>query len=177
MIRRPSSVEFSSSLKVMTAIPAEANLSDLLNKLKATLARLATSRRLVLHRRDAEDLVITTAERSAADNAVVRDTTRLFQEMMRKDPMVMTLAIQVLPAVFPWIRHLPENGKREFAAEWLDTLSAAGELDNNAAVETVVAAWKYTAEIYSDPELLAVATREYKDDDDYGPVPRPVVPE
>jgi hypothetical protein len=160
----------------MTALPAEATLSDLLNKPKATLARLAGSRRLVLHRRDAEDLVITTAERAAADNAVVRDTTRLFREMVRKDPMVMTLAVQVLPAVFPWVRHLPEDSRQEFAAEWLDALNAAGELDNTAAVETLVAAWKYTAEIYSDPELLALATREYDEIDDYGPVPPPEVP-
>src|SRR5260370_16485742 len=99
----------------MTAIPAEANLSDLLNKPKATLARLASSRRLLLHRRDAEDLVITTAERASADNAVVRDTTRLFREMMRKDPMVMTIAIQVLPSVFPWVRHLPRTPRQDFS--------------------------------------------------------------
>jgi Family of unknown function (DUF6247) len=162
-------------MKVMAAVPADANLSDLLNKPKATLARLAGSRRLVLHRRDAEDLVITTAERAAADTAVVRDTTRLFREMIRKDPMVMTLAVQVLPAVFPWVRHLPEDAWGEFAAEWLDTLSAAGELDNNAAVEAVVAAWQHTAEIYADPELFAILTREH-DGTDYGPVLPPEVP-
>ena len=160
----------------MTAISAEANLSDLLNKPKATLARLASSRRLLLHRRDAEDLVITTAERAAADSAVVRDTTRLFREMMRKDPAVMTLAVEVLPSVFPWVRHLPEDARREFAAEWLDALAAAGELDNGAAVETVVAAWQHTAEIYADPELFAILTREH-DGTDYGPVPRPVITE
>ena len=126
----------------------------------------------MLHRRDAEDLVITTAERAAADSAVVRDTTRLFREMMRKDPMVMTLAVQVLPSVFPWVRHLPEDAWPEFAAEWLDTLSAAGELDNGAAVETVVAAWRHTAEIYADPELFAILTREHEDPD-YGTVPPP----
>lgn len=156
-------------------MPAEANLSDLLNKPKATLARLAGSRRLLLHRRDAEDLVITTAERAAADTAVVRDTTRLFREMMRKDPSVMTLAIQVLPSVFPWVRHLPREAWKEFAAEWLDTLSAAGELDNGAAVETVIAAWRHTAEIYADPELYAALTRDL-DGTDYGPVPPPELP-
>jgi hypothetical protein len=161
----------------MTAMDAaEANLSDLLNKPKATLARLATSRRLVLHRRDAEDLVITTAERAAADMAVVRDTTRLFREMARESPMVMALAVQVLPSVFPWVRHLSDDERAEFAAEWLGVLSAAGELDNNAAVDGVVAAWGYTAEIISDPELYALATREYGDDDDFGPVPPPELP-
>jgi Family of unknown function (DUF6247) len=155
---------------------AEANLSDLLNKPVATLARLASNRRLLLHRRDAEDLVLTTAERAAQDIAVVRDTTRLFQEMMRRDPAVMTLAVQVLPAVFPWVRHLPEDARGEFAAEWLDTLAAATELENNSAVEGVVAAWRATAEIYADPVLYAIATRKH-DDTDYGPVPRPEVPE
>jgi hypothetical protein len=160
----------------MAALPAEANLSDLLNKPKATLARLAGNRRLVLHRRGAEDLVITTAERAAADTAVVRDTTRLFREMIREDPMVMTLAVQVLPSVFPWIRHLSEEAREEFAAEWLGTLSAAGELGSGAAVQGVVAAWQHTAEIYADPELFAILTREH-DGDDYGPVLPPEIPE
>jgi hypothetical protein len=162
-------------MKVMT-VAAEVNLSDLLNKPKATLARLASNRRLVLRRRDDEDLVLTTAERAAQDTAVVRDSTRLFAEMMRRDPAVMTLAVQVLPAVFPWVRHLPEDAWPEFAAEWLDTLRAAADLDNNAAVEGVVAAWQHTAEIYADPELFAILTREH-DDTDYGPVPPPEVPE
>jgi Family of unknown function (DUF6247) len=163
-------------MKVMTTA-AEANLSDLLNKPVATLARLASNRRLLLHRRDAEDLVLTTAERAAQDTAVVRDTTRLFREMMRRDPAVMTLAVQVLPSVFPWVRHLPEDAWEEFAAEWLDTLNAATELENNAAVEGVVAAWQHTAEIYADPELYAILTRKIDDDDfDGGPVPPPEVP-
>jgi hypothetical protein len=160
----------------MTTVPAEVNLSELLNKPKATLARLATSRRLVLHRRDAEDLVITTADRAAADTAVVRDTTRLFRAMARESPMVMALAVQVLPDIFPWVRHLPEESHKEFAEEWLATLTAAGELDNGAAVETVVAAWQHTAEVYADPELFAILTGDHDEDSDFGPVPPPEVP-
>ena len=161
----------------MTTLPAEVNLSDLLNKPKATLARLAGTRRLVLRRRDAEDLVLTTADRAAADTALVRDTTRLFQEMMRQDPAVMTLAVQVLPSVFPWVKHLNEEERQEFAAEWLGALTAAGELGSGAGVEGLVAAWRYTAEIISDPELYALATRTYEDDNDFGPVLPPEVPE
>ena len=100
---------------------------------------------------------MTTADRAAADNALVRDTTRLFQEMMRQDPMVMTLAVQVLPVGLPLGAAPAEDDRQEFAAEWLDALSAAGELDNGAAVEGIVAAWRYTAEIYADPELFALA--------------------
>jgi hypothetical protein len=162
-------------MKVMT-MAAEANLSDLLNKPKATLARLASNRRLLLHRRDAEDLVLTTAERAAQDTAVVRDTTRLVAEMMRREPSVMALAVQVLPTIFPWVRHLPEDARQEFAAEWLDTITAATDLDNNAAVDVLVAEWRSTAEVYADPELYAMLTRKIDDDDvDGGPVPPPKV--
>jgi hypothetical protein len=162
-------------MKVMT-VAAEVNLSDLLNKPKATLALLDTNRRLLLRRRDAEDLVLTTAERAAADTAVVRDTTRLFAEMMRTEPMVMSLAVQVLPAIFPWVRHLPDEAKEQFAGEWLATLTAAAGMNNNAAVEGTVASWRSTAEIYADPELYAILTRDH-DKGDYGPVPPPEVPE
>jgi hypothetical protein len=158
-------------MKVM-AVTAEATLSDLLNKPKATLARLAGSRRMVLHRRDDEDLVLTTAERAAQDSAVASATSRLFTEMIRRDPAVLTLAVEVLPAVFPWVRHLPGDAKREFAAEWLETLSAAAALDNNAAVEVVVAEWRSTAEVYADPELYMALTKEH-DGADHGPVPPP----
>jgi hypothetical protein len=160
----------------MATYPAEANLSELLNKPKATLARLAGSRRLLLHRRDAEDLVLTTAGRAAADTALVRDTTRLFQEMVRQDPAVMTLAVQVLPSVFPWVRHLPPGAREEFTAEWLGTLTAAGDLGSGAAAETVVAAWRHTAEVYADPALYAQLISEL-DGTDYGPVPSPRVTE
>jgi hypothetical protein len=162
-------------MKVMT-MAADVNLSDLLNRPKDTLARLAGNRRLVLHRRDAEDLVLTTAERAAADTSVVRDTTRLFAEMMRRDPMVMKLAVQVVPAIFPWVRHLPDDEKQAFVAEWLDTLRAAADMDNNAAVEGVVAAWRSTAEVYADPELYALLAREH-DGTDYGQVTPPEVAE
>ncbi|MBO0802847.1 MAG: hypothetical protein J2P25_07200 [Nocardiopsaceae bacterium] len=156
----------------MTTMAAEANFSDLVNKPKDTLARLEGKRHLVLHRRDAEDLVLMTAEQAEQDTAVVRDTTRLFTEMFRRDPMVMAMAVQVLPSVFPWVRHLPDDEKKEFAAEWLDTLSAAADMNNNAAVETLVAGWRATAEVYADPELYEILTREH-DKGDYGPVPPP----
>jgi len=159
----------------MTLI-AQANLSDLLNRPKKTLELLETNRQIRLRRRDAEDLVLTTAERAEQDNAALSSMSRLVNEMMRRNPMVLTMAIQVLPAVFPWVRHLPEKAHPEFAAEWLDALSSGAALGNNAGVETVVSAWRATAEIYADPELFARLTKAH-DGTDYGPVPCPEVPE
>lgn len=47
----------------MSTDPAAVNFSELVNKNKQTLARLQESPRLLLHRRDGEDLVLTTAGR------------------------------------------------------------------------------------------------------------------
>jgi Family of unknown function (DUF6247) len=160
----------------MTAMPAEANLSELLNKPKATLTLLESNRSLRLHRRDADDLELTTAERADQDREVVSTTTRLFEEMMRRDPAVLAMAVHALPAVFPWVRYLPDNEKQDFAAEWLEALSAAAAMGNNAAVATTVAAWRHTAEIYADPELYAILTKPH-DGTDYGPALPPEVPE
>lgn len=158
-------------------VTAQANLSDLLNKPKKTLELLETNRQIRLRRRDAEDLVLTTAERAEQDNAALSSMSRLVNEMMRRDPMVLTMAVQVLPAVFPWVRHLPEDAHPEFAAEWLAALTSGAAMGNNAEVETVVSAWRATAEIYADPELFARLTKPHDDDVDYGPVPCPEVPE
>jgi hypothetical protein len=162
-------------MKVMTAIAAEVNLSELLNKPRATLTLLESNRRVLLRRRDAADLVLTTAERAAEDDEVVSTTSRMFNEMMRQDPAVLTMAVAVMPAVFPWVRHLTETGKREFAAQWLEGLSAAAALGNNAALSALIASWRHTAEIQSDPELFAALARPH--DDDYGPAPMPGLPE
>jgi hypothetical protein len=162
-------------MKVMTAIAAEVNLSELLNKPRATLTLLESNRRVLLRRRDAADLVLTTAERAAEDDEVVSTTSRVFNEMMRQDPAVLTMAVAVMPAVFPWVRHLTETGKQEFAAQWLDGLSAAAAMGNNAALSALIAAWRHTAEIQSDPELFAALASPH--DDDYGPVRMPGLPE
>ncbi len=122
-------------MKVMT-VAAEVNLSDLLNKPKATLARLASNRRLLLRRRDDEDLV---PDHGRARRPGHRRGARHHPPVRRDDAgrsAVMTLAVQVPPAVLPWVRHLPEDEQPEFAAEWLATLTAASEMGNNAAVET-----------------------------------------
>jgi hypothetical protein len=95
---------------------------------------------------------------------------------MREDPAVMSLAVQVLPSVFPWVRHLPPGAQEEFTGEWLGTLTAAGDLGSGAAVETVVVAWRHTAEVYADPALYAQLTSEL-DSTDYAPVPSPAVAE
>jgi hypothetical protein len=57
----------------------------------------------------------------------------VFVELMRR-PEGRTLVMDVLPASVPWVRYLPAHEMRRFSVELVETLGAAAELDNSAAV-------------------------------------------
>jgi hypothetical protein len=143
---------------------AAVNFSELVNKNKQTLARLKDSPRLVLHRRDGEDLVLTTAARAEQDQTVVSAATRMLAAMARREPGSTELLLDILPDAFPWVRFLPETDVHAFAVEMVDTMRAADSLGNSASVAQLLAAWQHTAEVHSDPELLAALTQDHGED-------------
>ncbi|WP_406861401.1 hypothetical protein ABZO31_13440 [Streptomyces sp. HUAS MG47] len=153
----------------MSTEGAAVNFSELVNKNKQTLARLKHSPQLLLHRRDGEDLVLTTAARAAQDRTVVSAATRMLAAMARREPGSMELLLDVLPDAFPWVRFLPEHDTHTFALELVETMRAADSVGNTASVAQMLVAWQHTAEVHSDPELLAALTRDRGED--YGPVP------
>lgn len=149
--------------------------SQLIQQPKATMARLEQSprRRLRLDRRDGEDLILESASRAEAEAEALDLASRLFFSLVKNDDGARLLLLS-LPDVFPWVQFLPQEGVRAFLVELVETLRAAASLGNMAAVEPVVAAWRATAEIHSDPELLKAAMASL-DGTDYGEVPGDVV--
>ncbi|GAB7109135.1 hypothetical protein JCM4814A_74490 [Streptomyces phaeofaciens JCM 4814] len=143
------------------------NFSELVNKNKQTLARLKESHRLLLHRRDGEDLVLTTATRAEQDRTVVSAATRMLAALARREPGSTDLLLDILPDAFPWVRFLPEADVHAFAVELVDTMRAADSVGNSASVAQLLIAWQHTAEVHSDPDLLAALTRHHTED--YGP--------
>ncbi|MEV6163156.1 hypothetical protein AB0L71_14730 [Streptomyces sp. NPDC052052] len=150
---------------------AAVNFSELVNKNKQTLARLQESPRLLLRRRDGEDLVLTTAARTEQDQTVVSAATRMLAAMVRREPGGTELLLDILTDAFPWVRFLPETDVHAFAVELVDTMRAADSVGNHASVAQLLIAWQHTAEVHSDPELLAALTQDHGED--YGPVPGP----
>ncbi|MGA4859017.1 hypothetical protein ACPCAB_20470 [Streptomyces koyangensis] len=155
----------------MSTDGASVHFSELVNRNRRTLARLEDSRSLLLRRRDGEDLVLTTASRAEQDRTVVSAATRMLLAMARREPGSMELLLDLLPDAFPWVRFLPEADLHAFAVELVDTMRAADSVGNNASVAQLLVEWQHTAEVHSDPELLAALTRDHGDD--YGPVPDP----
>ncbi|MFK4065884.1 hypothetical protein [Streptomyces sp. NPDC029674] len=156
----------SKSTAASAASAAAVNFSELVNKNKQTIARLDESPRLLLRRRDGEDLVLTTAARAEQDQTVVSAATRMLAAMARREPGSMELLLDILPEAFPWVRFLPEADVHAFAVELVDTMRAADSISNSAAVAQLLIAWQHTAEAHSDPDLLAALTRDH--DTDYG---------
>jgi hypothetical protein len=136
------------------SVAAEANISDLLQRPTATLERLkGKASRLLIHRRDGEDLVVTTASRYAQEREVLAAATKMFRFLVRTD---LETAADLMLEVFPWVRFLPPADGQAFVSEFVKVLHASEDLDNLAPAWQLIVEWKHTAEVFADPELLAV---------------------
>ncbi|WP_229694240.1 hypothetical protein [Lentzea pudingi] len=149
------------------------NFSELLNKPKDSVRKLHESpaQTLLLHRRDAEDLVLTTASRAEEVREVVSATTTLFVALMQHHAEVRDLVTEVMPKAFPWVRFLPREDMQAFVVELVDTLEAANSLGTPAPVSQLIGQWRRTAEAHADPKLVAILTGDHGED--FGEVPMP----
>lgn len=126
-----------------------------------------------LERRDGRDLLLAFNDTVTAERHTGGTATRFFVALVKTDEGARQL-LHALPEVFPWVEFLTTDGVREFLVEFTDTARACASIGNYAPLDTVVAAWMHTAEIYADPELYARLTRPLDDADlDLGPVPIP----
>jgi hypothetical protein len=152
---------------------AEVPFSQLIQHSRETVAKLEGShgRRLRLVRRDGEDLFLESARRAEADMETLAMATRLFSELMSTEE-TSGMFIRGLAGVFPWMRFLPPGEARAFADEFTETARACAEVGSMAALQPVIEAWRATAEVHSDPDLLRRLTAP-ADGTDYGPVPTP----
>lgn len=153
----------------------EVTFSDLQLKGKATVERLrgSTAHSLLVRRRDAEDLVLTTVSRAEQVREASSVTSRMFVALIQRDPHVRDLVTDIVPDVFPWVAFLSRDEVREFVVELVSTIRAADSIDNPAPVIQVIESWRHTAEVLADPDLAAILSSS--SDRDYGPVPQPTV--
>jgi hypothetical protein len=152
----------------------EVSFSDLQLKGKATVERWlrrSAGRSLLVRRRDAEDLVLTTVSRAEQAREASSATLRILAALMQRDGRVQELVTDVLPEVFPWVAFLSREEVQGFVAELVATMRAAESIDNPAPVVQVIESWRHTAEVLADPELAAALAAP--SGGDHGAVPPP----
>jgi hypothetical protein len=148
----------------------EVPFSQLLQHSRDTLEKLEENRgRLRLVRRDGEDLILESARRAEADEEALAGVAGLLIGLANTDREVLN---RVFPAAFPWMRYLPYDEAPEFITEFIDTARACLGLDTLMPLSAVVAAWRTTASVYADEDLLKTLTVPH-DETDYGEVPEP----
>jgi hypothetical protein len=159
----------------MSELP-EVNFSDLLQRPSETVEKLKSSRRhaIRVHRRGVEDdLILSTVKQAADERQVVDLAVRILRAVM-SDPVVRSQTLlDLLPRIFPWSMFLPPEDRIAFAQELVDIMAASSELGVSAPVLTLIAQWRNTADVWADPELLAILRSPRGGD--FGPVPRPTV--
>ncbi|MBH0781516.1 hypothetical protein [Nocardia bovistercoris] len=123
--------------------------SDLIRKQTAVFPALADAD-VVLERRDAENLVLSRAERFEAKDAAVRLLARTVAIIAKSNR---GLAEDVFAQELPWLTWLPEEGRVEAVAELLDQLIAGAATGLFTPFARDLIAWQHTAEIHARPEL------------------------
>jgi hypothetical protein len=153
----------------MTAVYDDVPFSELLHHPAATAERLDAVRALRLRRRDAGDLALMRIEQLERDESVVEFTTRLLASLVKSENVAVIR--RLLPDAVPWVTFLPEADVDAFVNELVTVAQGAAELGNLAPVAVLLTQWRHSAEVYADPVLLEILTRE--PEGDLGPVPAP----
>ncbi len=128
----------------MGSPPQEVSFTELIQHPTRTTARLTGIRALRLRRRDADDLVLMSADRAQQESEVVDLTARLLAGVLREQGGA-DLIRQVLPTVLAWVRFLPVAAADELAAEFVQTAHAAAAVNNMAPISQLLTEWRHTA--------------------------------
>jgi hypothetical protein len=122
-----------------------------------------------MRRRDAADLALMRIEQLERDESVMEFTTRLLAGLVSSENA--GLIRRLLPSAVPWVTFLPEVDFDAFVTELVDVAQGAAALGNLAPVVVCLTQWRHSAEVYADPVLLDLLTRD--PEGDLGPAPPP----
>lgn len=105
---------------------------------------------VLLERRDEENLVLTSFGRFSARQEGMSLAVRLLGDVARSQTELMT---SLFAAELPWLRWLPEAEQSQCVDELFGELAAGADTGVLEPFARALAAWRSTAEAWSDPEL------------------------
>lgn len=123
---------------------------------------------ILLERRDEENLVLTSFGRFVARQEGMTFAAHLLGDVVRDQANLMA---GLLGRQLPWLRWLPEGDQQECVSELLGELAAGAETGVLEPFARALAAWRSTAEVWSDSELARRLQGPF--DGDGEEIPRP----
>jgi hypothetical protein len=87
------------------------------------------------------------------------EMARVLALLIQTIQLTSPVLVDALTTHYPWVRFLPDGDRADFVREFLETMKACASINNFARIEAVVKAWRSSAEIHADPELLACLTK------------------
>lgn len=139
---------------------AEATLTEFLRDPNA-VAETLSLRDVVLHRRNAEDILLSLRSRADAEDEAIALVARLLT-MVVADQRGKALLAEAAASI-PWVTFLPDKDRDQFVLELLKTAEGAAELGSMAGLRQLIAEWKATAAVHSDPGLALELKRPIED--------------
>ena len=127
-----------------------------LHRSTGEVTALVAEQDVILDRRDAEDLYLSTRERHDRSQGAQRITTAVLAEVARARP---DLAGEAMVHTLPWMAWLPSEDRAGCLTELLAHLRAGAETGELRPFELALEAWTSTAVIHSDPAVLAELQR------------------
>jgi len=138
-------------------VPATATFSEFLREPKRVIRQLDKAARVVIERRDADDLVLMNATRAEEDSEGIEIVAHVLAKALAKIPS--EVFAHALEERLPWARFLPPAERDQFTREFLATAEASGAAGSTAALAQLIHEWRATAEVWSDPKLAAELRR------------------
>jgi len=133
---------------MMTMAPiAEFSFSDLLQQPTRVASAVEERGRVVLHRRNAPDLVLS----RASDLSELGSFARLLSRMVKHLPA--EELVETVAEALPWTRYLDDDERTEFVTDLPAVIHDCEELGTFAPLEIYLTQWRDTAAILADPEL------------------------
>ncbi|MBF6082654.1 hypothetical protein IU485_14900 [Nocardia cyriacigeorgica] len=128
--------------------------SDLVRK-QTSVFPLLEDADVLLERRDAENVVLMRNDRYTAMDGALRIAARSLSMVAKANR---EMAEEVFAEELPWLTWLPAEHRAEAVRELLDNLLAGADTGFYLPFMRELIAWKHTAEIWTDPSVVADLT-------------------